>query len=173
MNLSQKNILILFLLSFLLTLICPLINAPLKLNFFAPIIVISFYQKSLNYSLWFSLLCGSIFDVFHQPDLLGLEILAFSLSTLLLYNQKQNFFSDYITTLPIMTFFYSSSNFLIECIIMYLIDKPSFFITFKFITSNLLFYPLLDGIYALLFLILPFKLFGKRQLRGSDYFIKT
>lgn len=170
MNLSQKNIPILFIISLILSLASSFINAPLKLNFFIPIIIISFYQKSLNYCLWFSLLCGLIFDLFHQADLLGLEILAFSLSTLLLYNQKQNFFSDYITTLPLMTFFYSALNFVIECLIIYFIDKPSFFFSIKFIISNLLIYPLMDSIYALLFFVLPFKLFGKRQLRGSDYF---
>ena len=152
-----------------MAILAPVFFPTFRLYYFVPFIVTTFYQKSLNKCLWLSLFCGTIVDVFFSGDLFGMHAFVYVITTLILFNRKQTFFSDSITTLPIMTFFYSIIVTLCKTIIFAGISE-SFFFNLKWFFSDLIFMPMFDGIYAFSFFILPFICFGKKRLKGADYF---
>jgi len=170
MNLHYKNLKLLFIFCLLATLIVPATFPSIRLYFFIPFIITSYYQKPLLTCLWYSIACGLIIDLLSADSRLGFHAVIYSLSTMILYNQRKNFFSDYVTTLPIMTFFYSLISTSLETGIYYGVGKASFF-TIKWFACDIVLMPLFDAMFAFTTLILPFIILGKKQRKGKDYFM--
>lgn len=133
--------------------------------FFAPFLVIVYYQKSYPASIGYSILCGLIIDIFTSPLRFGIHALNYSLTTVFLYHQKRNLFSDSLLTMPIMTFFFSSFSTFLQVLLLYVFSKP-IALSFSWIISDLIFMPLLDALFSFGFFTLP-SLFFKQRVRHN------
>lgn len=169
MNLYEKRIWVAFTLTLLLTLFGRIIDSSLNLLFFAPFLVITYYQKSLPTCLGWSMGCGAVLDLLAPYPHFGVYALCFSAATLLLYGRKHRFFVDRLSTLPLMTFFFSILVGIFHLMVVNLFEQrisPSW----QWAKGDLLVMPFFDALYAFTLFILPFFLFGKRPKKGKDYF---
>lgn len=169
MSLYAKKLPLTFIICLLATLFMPAITSSIRLVFFAPFLVITFYQKSFFLSLCYALGCGVICDLLSADIRFGVHALSFCVTTLVLYQQKKNFFADSISTLPMMTFFFSVLTTLVDFITLYALQQPQLF-SWEWVVCDLLVMPALDGLTAFLVFSLPGLLFGSRVRKGEDYF---
>lgn len=170
--LNDKRLDVAFTISLVLTIVSPALLPHLALSFFPPFLIIACYKKPLSVCLWLALCCGLILDLLSSQTRLGLYPLSFCIVLVLLYNQKRNFFADSPTTLPIMTFLFSSLTAWVAIFLMYVIEIKSLFSWHWALTDTVLM-PAWDALYAFCMFILPALLFGKRRRRGKDYFLET
>lgn len=172
MNLEQKPISFVVLITFIATVFLPFLFPSWKLNTFAPLLVIMYYQKSFLSCLWASLLCGTLIDLFSAHAQFGLHAVNYTFTTLLLYNQRRNFFADSLSTLPLMTFFFVSLSTLFQWILVYTFERENVF-SWYWMATDLLYMPLIDSSFATCCFILPWLFFGKRQRKGKEFFLES
>lgn len=170
MDLAKKRCGSLFIITLLLTLFLPSLFPHLRLMFFVPFIIATYYQQTFSACLWLSFLCGFIVDIL-SSSFIGLHALNYCLVSGLLYPQRRHFFSDNLSTLPLMTFFFSFLSTLLEAILIHTFDA-SVSLSIKWVFADLIAMPALDGMYAFGCFIFPFYAFGAKQRRGKDYFLK-
>lgn len=168
MNLEKKNIALTFLITLLLLLIGPRLFPNLPLAYVIPFLVIILYKKNFMISLWISCFVGLALDLISSANLFGLYACSYTLTTALLYKQRYHFFADSLSTLPLMTFFYSVLSTLILNIIMFGFEQN--ILSVSLLITDFLFLPFLDATYAFIVYVLPGYLLGKPIRRGSDYF---
>ncbi len=169
MNLDKKSLWTVFLISFFLTIWMPTILPQLRLYFFAPYLIILLYKRPLIRCLWGALACGLIIDLLSSYHHLGLHAVNYVLTIAVLYQQRRHFFADSPTTLPIMVYLFSVISTIIQVPLLFVFEQK-LPMTADWIRTDLLLMPLLDATYAFSLYILPFWIFGKRRLRGKDYF---
>lgn len=170
MNLERKNLIVIFLFSLLAVLLFPIMLPSWRLMLFAPFIVIIFYRKSYLVCLWWSLFCGLFIDLLSDHQQFGINALNYCLTTSLLYGQRRNFFADSPSTLPIMTFFFSSLSTFIQFLLMYIFEKENVF-SWNWVLTDAFLMPFLDASFAFCCFIIPSVIFGKRPRKGKDYFL--
>lgn len=171
-SLELKNISFALLITLIATLFVPTVFPSARLLFFAPFLIILIYQKSFLACLWNSLLCGFILDLLSSNPLMGLYAVSFCLTTGLMYGQRRNFFSDSLSTLPLMTYFFSCLSTLLQLALLYIFGQLTA-ISWEWTLTDLIYLPALDALYAFCIFILPAVVFGRPQRRGRDYFIRT
>ncbi len=169
-GLERKNILVALAVTLFFLIVFPPLFSNVRLMFFAPYLIISFYQKSYITCLWHSFLAGLVLDLLSTDGRLGLYGLGYCLTTALLYNQRRHFFSDSPSTLPIMTFFFAVISTLIEFGLVNAFEKP-LTISWGWIQTDVFYMPVLDALYAFFVFILPALVWGKRARRGNEYFM--
>lgn len=169
MNIQRKTLLFPFLLTLFLVLAAPLLLPNFRIAFFIPFLIIVIYQKSLISTLWISCFCGLVLDLISSETHFGLYACSYTLTTGMLYKQRDHFFADSISTLSLMTFFFSVLSTLILCVMMSLFRQESI-LSIQWVLVDLLFLPLMDSFYAFAIFVFPFYLFGKPIRKGSDYF---
>jgi len=150
-------------------LLIPAIYPSARLYYFAPFLVTSFYQCGYASSLWCGILCGILVDFFSDLPF-GINALAYSLTTFLLFRRRRHFFPDRAMTLSIMTFLFAWVSTVWLWLILYLLGDKSG-LTLKTFAGDFGVMPLMDAFYAFIFFTLPVFLFGKPLRRGSDYFL--
>lgn len=170
MNLENKPLSFVLPWTLLIVLCFPVLLPNWRIMAFAPCLVIIFYQKPLLTSLWIATVCGLLLDLLSSHSHLGLFSVSFCLTTALLYGQQKHFFADSISTLPLMTFFFSVISTTIQAMMLYAFEGKNVF-SWSWATTDLLIMPLLDATYGFICFQLPWILFGKPQRRGKDYFI--
>lgn len=138
----------------------------MRILFFAPFLVIAYYNQTLRSCLWLSLLCGFLIDLLSSQHRLGLFALNYCLTTLFLYQQKKHFFQDNPTTFPLMTFFFSVLSTSIHIALLMFFGKP-LFLTSDFFTQDLIRLPLYDAFYAGIAYTFPYLLFPKKGKKQS------
>lgn len=150
-------------------LVLPYFFPTLRLSFFVPFLILTFYKCSFGRALWLSLGCGLFLDLFSDEAHLGIHALSYVLATTLLYGQKKHFFEDHITTLPTLTFLFVEFSTLTH------LTLRAFFggalhLSLEWAFTDLLIYPAVDALYAFaLFAWHP--LFVPKQTR-REYFFK-
>lgn len=169
MNLSNKNLLFAFATCAFFFVAVPLFFPWLKLYFWAPFLVILIYKKPFFTCLWGAFSCGLLIDFFSAHAPLGLNALTFVVATGILYERRQNFFGDSLSTLPLMVLFFSMLSTTIEALLLYVLQK-GFLISWRWLLTDLLAMPVLDALYAFGIFILPFALLGQRPRQGREYF---
>ena len=117
-------------------------------------------------ALWISLLCGSILDLLAANTRFGLYAFNTCLTTWILYRQKRNFFEDSLSTIPLMTLFFSITSTLLQVVLLYTLDR-GIAISWMWAVTDLLVLPLADAAYALLFFTLPLALLGQRSVHND------
>lgn len=122
--------------------------------FFAPFLVISFYQKPLSTSLLYALFCGIILDLLSSHLHLGLYSLNLCLTTALLYGTQRNFFSDRFSTLFLMTYLFVATSTGMEFILMHLFEK-SLSLSLTWVFTDILMMPFRDAFIAFALFTLP------------------
>lgn len=130
-----------------LTLIIPAIFPQWHLLFFAPFLVILYYQKSYLFCLWAAFLCGLAIDILSAEMRMGLHAIAYCMTTWLLYDRRRHFFADSFSTLPIMTFlFCMSANIMMWTSVN--IFERSVGISWSWVEAQLIYQPLLTAVFA-------------------------
>lgn len=170
-NLAKKNLFANFLFCLLLTLAIPSIYPSLRLMFLVPFLVIACYQKTLSRTLWIALGCGLILDLLASYTRLGFYAINYCITLGLIYPQRKNFFADSMSTLPIMTFLFSSISAFIVAIMLYVLEMKNIFSP-SWIFADMIALPAADAVFSFLVFILPSYILGKPQRRGSDYFLQ-
>ena len=125
----------------------------LRLIAFAPFLSLAFMRTSLISSLWLAFLSGLIIDLLSAELRFGTYALNYSLTTLILYNQKRHFFEDKPLSLSLFTLFFS----LISTLLQLLLFKEVTF-TWKLALTDLFVMPLCDALYALFWFTIPLKI---------------
>lgn len=168
-----KNLLTLFFVGLFFTLATPVFFPSLKLFYFIPFLIRSIYIKPLKSSLWYAFFIGCILDLFSADARFGFFSCNYVTTTYFLYRIKKHFFEDSFTTLPVMTFFFSSiSSFLLWGILL-ILEKHFLPLYPTFLLSDFFFMPLGDAFFAALVFTLPDIIFGKPERKGSDYFMEV
>lgn len=138
-----------------------------RLAFFAPFLIIAYYQKSYLGALKSSFLCGIILDLLSSPLRFGIWTLNYLTTTALVYPQKRNFFSDSLITMPILVFLFSFISTVLQAVLLFIFSKP-LKLSFAWIFTDLLFMPFLDSLFAFCWFVIPsffFKLSAKRAAK--------
>ncbi len=169
MSLNEKNILTSFLICLTLLLTLPVAFPSLKINFFIPFLIIVFYQKSLISSLWFAFGAGLILDLLSSHTHLGIFGADYLITTLLLYQRKRNFFSDSLSTLPIMTYLFAVTSTLVYLILIMLFENAAQ-LNFKWFYTDLIVMPVLDAVYACVIFIVPLFFRSKRPRQAQNHY---
>lgn len=169
MNLHKKNLWIVFIICFSLSIWIPAVLPQLRLVFFAPYLIILLYKRPLINCLWGALTCGLILDLLSAYQHLGLFALNYTLTIAVLYRQRRHFFSDSPSTLPIMVYLFSVISTAVQIPLLFVFEQK-LKMNSSWIASDLLLMPFLDATYAFVLFILPYWAFGKRRLKGKDYF---
>jgi rod shape-determining protein MreD len=141
------------------TLFVPVLFPGLHLFFFVPFLIMAYYRRSLTASLWLSLLCGLLLDLIAFDQRLGLHALNYCLTTYILYRQKQNFFEDSLTTIPILTVIFSAISTLLQVVLLFIFEN-GLPLSLGWAATDLVVMPLCDGLYGLL--CFSFPLIGLR-----------
>ncbi|MBI5346419.1 MAG: rod shape-determining protein MreD [Chlamydiae bacterium] len=132
-----------------------------RLIFFAPFLVFYYFNFSFISSLWISALCGIIVDSLSSTAF-GVYALNYTIVTALLYREKR-FFNDDPISLASFTMILSTAFSIIFPILLFIFDKP-ISITGKWVITDLMIMPMVDGIYSLIWFWALLKLF--EQLSG-------
>ena len=151
-------------------LIIPATLPSARLFFLAPFLIIMYYQKPLLTCLWASLLCGLMIDLLSSYERLGICAANYTLTTFILYRFREHFFSDSLSTLPLMTVFFALISTFVQLNFIFVFDQPVA-ITYVWFWHDLVLMPLADAFYAFAVFILPFLLFSKPRRKGKDYFM--
>lgn len=152
-----------------ITLLLPALFSNLQLLFFAPFLVITFYNKNKLTCLWWALLCGMIIDLLSAQMRLGAYAFNYCATVMIVYSQKRHFFEDSISTFPIMTFLFSIVSTLIQVGMFYSFGH-SISLSFEWVKQDLIWMPLLDAFYAALLFTLPYLCFPKNFKKQSLLF---
>lgn len=170
MHLREKNLKALFIVASLLALFLPTLFPSMKLGYFFPPIVVTFYQRPLSSALWFSMAAGVFIDLLSDQQRIGLTAAIYILTTLIIYPQRVNFFADKISTLPLMVFFYGFTASSIEAACYSVAFHLSPF-SMRWIVTDLVVMPAFDALYGFLLVVFPSLIFSKRERKGRDYFM--
>lgn len=162
-DLAHCNRIWIFLLGMVACLLAPIIWH-VRLFYFIPFLIVTFYQCSYVRSLWLSLFCGALVDIFSVHSFFGMNALTYTLTTAVLYPQRRYFFADRLTTLPLMTGLFSliSTGLLVFCVEVLEGQK---LVTWSFIYTDFMVMPLYDTVYALAIVTLPQSLYRMARQR--------
>jgi hypothetical protein len=122
-------------------------------NFFSAPLVMCMYNAPLSLFLTCSFICGALQDCLLLSQRFGFVAISFVLTARMLYPARLYFFKDALSTLPIMTFLFSSISALISALValFFECDLPFRPLVGFFIQ------PFYDVLYAMLiFVLLPF-----------------
>lgn len=149
-------------------LIFPAIISSISFHYFAPAIVVAIYKMRPIRALWFALLSGLALDLFDNSLKFGLQSLNHTLAAAVLLRFKSYFFSDTLSTLPIMSALFGCFSTLFFTLFLYLNERP-FSLSELIIKASFL-YPLLEGSLNFCLFCLPVLVFGKSRPSGTEYF---
>ena len=150
-----------FTLALIAAIVGPTLLSSIPLSYFAPFLVLLFYVRPESSCLWWSLGCGLFIDLVSANLRLGVHAIAYCLTTFLLYKQKQHFFQDRFSTLPLMTFLFSACSSLI-CRLLLELFTTGFALSLSWMVIDLLLLPVIDAFYGALLFSLPAYLLRRR-----------
>lgn len=135
---------------------------PVRLFFFVPFLVLFIYKNNVSTSLWMAFLCGLVLDFLTPGNRLGLISLNFTLATLLLFQLKQYFFVDRMSTLPLMTFLFGAFAACLQLLLEGIFQGNLRF-SASYVTWDIILMPVCDALFALLATVfMQFVSFKKR-----------
>ncbi|MGM0439626.1 MAG: rod shape-determining protein MreD [Chlamydiota bacterium] len=139
-------------LSFLLSF--PIVFPTLKLTFFAPFIVMLYYQQPKQACLWVSFWCGLIIDILSSSSIMGMHVLNYCLTTAILYEKRRAFFEDSIISLPIMTMIFSMLSSILQASLLKFFGA-SLPLSWHWVFTDLVVMSGVDGLYAFILFTIP------------------
>ena len=169
LSLDHRRLDLIFIFSMVSLIATPALLPQWHLLFFAPFLVIASYQKSFSTCLWFAFFCGLFLDLLSSNIYLGLHACCFGLTIAILYPQRRHFFADSISTLPILTFYFSLLSTLISAILFYCIESKNVF-SWPWMWTDVIVMPMIDAFYAFCCFILPALVIGTKPRKAKDYF---
>lgn len=143
-----------FCICLLSTLIIPLYLPSFRLLPFAPLITIIVSRFRLPNALWLAAILGLMVDLLSFSTPLGLFSLNYCLSTLLIYRYRKYFLEEkvFIFALYSILFSFVCSSILF---LLFALIEIRLKLTLPILFSDFILMPILDGIYAGLFVLFP------------------
>lgn len=129
-----------------------------KFIYFAPILIFLFYRLSFISTLWIATFFGVIQDLL-SSSFFGINTLTYLFTSVVLYKEKR-FFNEKPINLAIYTAVFSLIFSIFNPLLFFIFDKK-INLTIKWIAADLIMYPVLDGIYALIFFGIYIIVFDK------------
>lgn len=114
---------------------------------FAPFLIMTCYRAPLQTALWWAFICGLFIDFFSYDTKLGAYALINCLTIFLIYRLQMYFFIDRLSTLPLMTFFFSLVSSCIHLTYFYL-NGYQFSLSLSWINIHIIEASLVDALYA-------------------------
>lgn len=146
---------ILFLYSFFLTIfIGPCF--PLPLFSFTPFLVLVFFRRDFYTTLFWAFFCGLILDIFSSKHF-GIFSFSYLITSFLIFSKKR-FFKETSLNIVILSSITSFFFTLIFLLSSFLFDSKIKISAF-WCLSDLIIMPIIDGIFAFIFFVLPLKVF--------------
>lgn len=170
MSLHNRSLMLAFLTTLCFTLFVPTLFPAIRLTFFAPFLIITYYQRPFLPALWIAVLCGTVMDLLSSTPRLGIYALNYTLTTFLLYNQRRHFFADSLSTMPIMIYLFCFVSTVLQVVQLYIFDQR-IAISWGWALTDLVIMPAFDALFSFCWFVLPFVFFGKPVRRGKEYFI--
>lgn len=149
-------------------LLFPILFPNWHLTFFAPFLILAYYRSSLLSCLWLSLLCGTIMDMLSASTYLGVHAMNYCAVTWFLYHQKQNYFEDSLSTLPLLTAFFAILSTLIQAFLMYFMDSP-IVLSWQWMWSDLIKMSLWDALFAFIWFTIPLHSLPRAPQRRATF----
>lgn len=146
------------------TAVTPTLMPWCRVKFFAPFLVSVYYHRNLATALWLSLAAGTVSDLLPSNLPMGLTALAYTVTTAVLYRHKRHFFEDSLSTIPIMTWFFSLTATVAEAIVVRPFAAGT--LSIGWFVTDLLIMPLWDALYAFILFAAPTLL--RSRARPSD-----
>lgn len=122
--------------------------------FYAPFLVISFFNLGFGATLWLSCLCGLAVDLFSSSHF-GLHALTYVICAFIFYRQRR-FFKEAPINIAIFSSIISLFYTIANAALLFLFDS-GIKMNFLGLTTDFVVLPLFDGLYALLCFALPIK----------------
>ena len=148
-----------------LTLLATLYFPQLGASLFPPFLVYTFYRNPKMTALGWSVTAGLIPDLLSPHTPFGLYPFVNVLTTLFLYDKKQFFFIDNLSTLPLMTFFFTLLN---TALLALFAQIP---LSLSWIAGELILNSLIVSLVSFILYTIPQNFFGPKRRRGDEYFI--
>jgi rod shape-determining protein MreD len=126
---------------------------------FAPFLSLLTLKERLPKALWCSALSGALLDLL-SDDPMGLHALNYTLATAFLYRYKRHFSYEVPFHFGLFTVFISSLSTLLQLSLLFLFDRRIPF-DGKWILTDLIGMPILDGLYAFAWFVVPLAMFEK------------
>lgn len=130
--------------------------SPWKVAAFTPFILQGVHRAPKGRLYVRAVSCGVLIDLFSSATPFGLSSLNFVIALTLLYPLRLSFFEDKLLTWPLLTSLFS---FLSTLLMLFL--RPLFgqgvAVSGRWFLTDLVFASFLDGLYALIFFVLPFQ----------------
>ncbi len=149
--------------------IIPAFLPQLPLQYFAPFIIILFYEKSRVTVLWISLLCGLCMDLLSSHAHFGIYALNYCICSQILYSKKPLFFEDALSTIPLFSGWYSFCSTGIQFLLLHLFGK-GFPLTFQWLAIDMGLMSFFDASYAFLLFSIPLT-FLQAKVRSPHNFM--
>jgi cell shape-determining protein MreD len=156
--LRQVPLLFPFLFSALFAIFGTALTQEIKLFAFSPFLAILYNRLNFQKSLWSASLCGLMIDLLSAEFALGLYALNYCLTTLLLFNQKKHFLEDKPLALSLFTMLISIVSTVLQWLLMCIFERGLPLST-KLLLTDLIAMPLLDAVYAYVWLSCPMMLY--------------
>ncbi len=106
-------------------------------------------------------------DLFASRWRLGIHVVTYCLTTVVLYRGKAHFFEDKISTLPTMTLLFAVISTLIETVLLGVFSSGLPF-SWGWTATDLVLLPVADAIYAMAWFSLPAYLLRRRPSRFDN-----
>lgn len=140
-----------------------------KLNYFIPLICISFYRLPFLACLWLSLFAGLTIDFFSFHSHFGTHALNYCLCTSFLYNKKIHFFKDHFSTATVLSLLFSLISSCIQLVLFKMLGQK---IPPHFLGLHILYLSLIDSLYAFCFFSLPLILWNALPKKRKAFTLK-
>lgn len=166
MNLSQiwkSKFIPPFLLCLVGHLLLPLLFPYMRFMAFAPCITLIISWVSLPYALWCSAFIGLLLDLYASRSPLGFFGLIYALTTLIVYRFRKYFLEEKLYIFAVFSVLYS----FVGTVIHFFIYAPVR-VHMLTICTDILLMPILDGVYALSWVLFPlaaYKFIKKQYTR--------
>jgi len=149
-----------FVLSFIVLLIFPSLVPQIRLFAFVPFITFVLARNRLPLCLWLSLFAGLIVDLYSNSSPLGFFALNYTLTSVVVYRYRSYFPEEKVHIFALYSVLYSFISTMLHFVLYALIEMHIKIHLFSLIT-DLFLLPILDGVYALVWVFFPLKVYEK------------
>lgn len=136
------------------TLLAPVLAPACRFLFFLPYLAGCCYRKSRLQTAAYAALCGGMIDCLSSSTRFGLYALTSGITLLICYPLKQQFFEDKLSTLPLLTFFFSLCFSCIGALLALLLAVP-IALSWRWVFTDVFAMAIADALYGLICFALP------------------
>lgn len=159
-----------FSLGFLALILQGILLPRLSILAFAPFVGLAILQPNLPRALWLSAAAGCVVDLF-SDDPMGLHALNYVVVAALLFRIRKHFSYEQPLHLSLFTALISVSSTLLQLVLLFLFDRRVPF-GGKWILADLIGMPVIDALYAFVWVTAPLSLFEKFRRMWVLFWLK-